>query len=60
MILLAPPWCKNSKNVIRFKIGIWEGGEKIGHTDAQTDFREFLYSIDFESSLKILHFLHLR
>ena len=37
IILLAPPWCKNSKNVIRFKIGPREGGEKIGQTDRQTD-----------------------
>ena len=41
MILLAPPWCKDSKNVIRFEIGPQEGGEKIGQTDRQTDFREF-------------------
>ena len=45
IILLAPPWCKDSKNEIRFEIGPWEGGEKIGHTykqtDRQTDFREF-------------------
>ena len=45
IILLAPPWCKDSKNVIRFEIRPWEGGEKIGHTykqtDRQTDFREF-------------------
>ena len=37
MILLASPWCKDSKNVIRFEIGPWEGGEKIGHTNRQTD-----------------------
>ena len=45
IILLAPPWCKDSKNVIRFKIGPQEGGEKIGQTDKQIDrqmgFREF-------------------
>ena len=44
-ILLALPWCKDSKNVIRFIIGPREGGEKIGQTnkqtDRQTDFREF-------------------
>ena len=39
--LLALPWCKNSKNVIRFKIGPQEGGEKVGHTNRQTDFCEF-------------------
>ena len=44
-ILLAPPCHKDSKNVLRFEIGAWEVGEKIGqtyiHTDRQTDFREF-------------------
>ena len=44
MILLAPPLCQDSKNVIRFEIGPQEGGEKIGQTnkqtDKQTDFRE--------------------
>ena len=37
IILLAPPWCKGFKNVIRFEIGTWELGEKIGHTYRQTD-----------------------
>ena len=37
IILLAPPWCKDSKNVIRFKIGPREEGEKIGQTNKQTD-----------------------
>ena len=37
IILLAPPWCKDSKNVIRFEIGPREGGEKIGQTNRQTD-----------------------
>ena len=37
IILLALPWCKDSKNVIRFEIGLWEGGEKIGQTDKQTN-----------------------
>ena len=41
IILLAPPWCKDSKNVIRFEMGLREGGEKIGQTNRQTDFREF-------------------
>ena len=41
------PWCKDSKNVIRFEIGPWEGGEKIGQTDKQTDKRIFVnYNID--------------
>ena len=35
IILLALPWCKDSKNVIRFEIGIWEVGEKIGQTNKQ-------------------------
>ena len=35
IILLAPPWCKDSKNVIRFEIGAWEVGEKIGQTNKQ-------------------------
>ena len=35
MILLAPPWCKDSKNVIRFEIEPQEGCEKIGQTDKQ-------------------------
>ena len=51
IILLAPPWCKDSKNVIRFEIRPWEGGEKIGHTykqtDRQTDRRIFVnFNID--------------
>ena len=33
IILLAPPWCKDSKNVIRFEIGLQEGDEKIGQTN---------------------------
>ena len=37
IIILAPPWSKDSKNVIRFEIGPWEGGEKIGQTYRQTD-----------------------
>ena len=37
IILLAPSCCKNSKNVIKFEMGIWEVGEKIGHTDRQTN-----------------------
>ena len=37
MILLAPPWCKDSKNVIRFEIGLREGGEKNGQTDKMTE-----------------------
>ena len=44
IILLALPCRKDSKNVLRFEIGPWEGGEKIGQThkqtDKQTDFRE--------------------
>ena len=41
IILLAHQWCKDSKNVLRFEIEPWEGGEKIGQTNRQTDFREF-------------------
>ena len=41
IVLLAPPWCKDSKNVLRFEIGSREGVEKIGHTNRQTDFCEF-------------------
>ena len=37
---LAPPWCMDSKNVIRFEIRPWEGGKKIGQTIRQTDFLE--------------------
>ena len=51
MILLAPPWCKDSKNVIRFKIGPQEGGEKIG----QTDRRIFVnFNIDRDPVLNII------
>ena len=39
--LLALPWHKGSKNMLRFEIAIWEVGEKIGQTNKQTDFREF-------------------
>ena len=47
IISLALPWCKDSKNVIRFKIRPWEGGEKIGQTNKQTDRRIFVnFSID--------------
>ena len=48
IFLLAPPWSKDSKNVIRFEIGPWEGGEKIGHTYRQTDRRIFVnFNIDY-------------
>ena len=37
IVLLALPWSKDSKNVVRFEIRPREGGEKIGHTDKQTN-----------------------
>ena len=37
IVLLALPWSKDSKTVIRFEIGPREGGEKNGHTDKQTN-----------------------
>ena len=37
IILLALPWWKDSKNVIRFEMGPQEGGEKIGQTNEQTN-----------------------
>ena len=36
-ILLASPWHKDSKTVLRFEIESWEVGEKIGQTNKQTD-----------------------
>ena len=35
--LLALPWRKDSKTVLRFEIESWEVGEKIGQTDRQTN-----------------------
>ena len=37
MILLALPWHKYSKYVLRFEIGTQEMSEKIGQTNKQTD-----------------------
>ena len=55
IILLAPPWCKDSKNEIRFEIEPWEGGEKIGQTDRQTDRRIFMnFNIDHCRVISIL------
>ena len=49
MILLAPPWCKDSKNVLRFEIGPWKGGEKIGQTNRQTDRQIYVnFNIDLD------------
>ena len=36
-VLLALPWSKDSKTVIRFEIGPRDGGEKNGHTNKQTN-----------------------
>ena len=41
-ILLAPSWHKDSKTVLKFEIESWEGGEKIVHTDRQTDRQIFV------------------
>ena len=39
-ILSAWPWCQDFKNVLRFEIGLREGGEKNGQTDKQTKMTE--------------------
>ena len=46
IILLALPWCKDSKNVIRFKIcgkGVKKFDRQTDRQYRQTDFREFWY-----------------